>query len=128
MFIFKDLTCPYGANVARRGHKATKMGIADIPKLFADVSAVGAHIDRPRYGLLIDTRAAPMNNHDDFEGAMRAHIAAHTAGYRRRAVLVATAAGVLQVSRTGRDLANDGGVAPTIFRDEAEAMAFLSAP
>ena len=108
--------------------KATRLHADDVAGVFAAIAAQGSTIDRSAYGLLIDSRAAPFNNDDAFEAAMRGYIAAHTAGFRRRAVLVRTAVGVLQVARTSRALEEHGGPPQAVFRDEAEALAYLSAP
>jgi len=104
--------------------KATKLTIPELDGMFADVARAQGRFDRASWHLLIDTREAPMNNTPEFEAAMNRAIGDMTAGWRRRAVVVKTAVGVLQVNRQSRT--NPGADTPNIFRDEA--IAWLLAP
>jgi hypothetical protein len=74
--------------------------------------------------VLIDVRAAPPRNDEAFEAESNKLVEAVLPTFTRHAVLVKTAAGRLQVAR----LAKERGRHTNAFSDEAEAIAFLSAP
>jgi hypothetical protein len=80
-------------------------------------------LDRASLALLLDLRAGPARNDEDFEKVVGT-LPQGTAGFRARATLVRSAAGRLQIQRIGRT----HGRSPAVFTDEAEALAFLCAP
>jgi hypothetical protein len=79
---------------------------------------------RAEHGLLVDLRAAPLNNDPAFEAELARRRARLFGGFRRVAVLVRTAVGALQIARQSRE---QGSSTPT-FQDEASAIAHLSLP
>jgi hypothetical protein len=84
-------------------------------------------LDRTKYVLLVDVREGPMNNDPDFETAMLPMMTAINRDFRRRAVIVRTAAGKLQANRADRTIqARDGLSAAAVFDDEADARSFLT--
>lgn len=97
-----------------------------LPLPFASISEIAsaneAVIQRieaahARWGVIVDLRRAPSRNDPAFESAMRGLRAAVAAGFARTALLLATQAGVLQVSRLARE---DGSMS---FVTTAEEMA-----
>lgn len=87
------------------------------------VRAAGA--DPARLRVLIDLRQGPAKNDPVFEAKMNTQMRAFVTQFHRFAVLVRSAVGALQVTRLVRpygDHLDDG-----IFRDEAEALAYLTA-
>jgi hypothetical protein len=77
---------------------------------------------RRHWALLIDTRAGPLRNDRAFEVILARSRARIIDRFGRSAVLVASAVGVLQVSRYAREDRRS----PRVFSDEAEALAFLT--
>ena len=74
--------------------------------------------------VLVDLRGGPPGRNDpEFERASEDWRKSLAEGLDRVAILVRTAVGKLQVQRLGREV----GRAPSVFMDEAEAMAFLRA-
>jgi hypothetical protein len=72
--------------------------------------------------LLVDLRGGPPGRNDpEFEQASEKWRMSLAEDYERVAILVRTAAGRLHIQRLGREI----GRAPSIFMDEAEALAFL---
>ena len=74
------------------------------------------------WALLVDSRAAPIRNDDGFEEILSRARARIVARFGCAAVLVASDLGKLQVARYGREDSRS----PRVFRDEAEAMAYLA--
>lgn len=76
--------------------------------------------EHARFGVVVDMRQAPSRNDPEFEGAMRALRETVTNRFARLAVLIESAAGVLQVTRLGR------GEGQRVFatRSETDAMRF----
>ena len=107
--------------------KPQRLTADEIDAAFAPAVSVDT-IDRQRWHLLIDSRDGPMNNDEAFEKKMQLVVQKLVTGYRRRAILVKTAVGVLQVSRTSRAVDDPTVAEPGIFRDEPEAIAWLLAP
>ena len=70
----------------------------------------------------MDSRAAPIRNDDGFEEILSRARARIVARFRCTAVLVASDLGKLQVARYGREDARS----PPVFRDEAEALAYIA--
>lgn len=74
--------------------------------------------------LLLDLRGGPPGRNDpEFERASEEWRRALGSDFDRVAILVRTAVGKLHIQRLGREI----GRAPSIFMDEAEALAFLGA-
>jgi hypothetical protein len=82
-------------------------------------------IDRRRYVLLSDVRAVIGRNDEAFETVIGKARADLLNGFGRRAVLVRTLTGKLQVQRIGRQQHNPEAM---VFQDEAEALAYLVGP
>jgi hypothetical protein len=79
---------------------------------------------RAMLGLLMDVREAPLRNDPEFERTIAPRVARLGMGFARRAVLVRTAIGKLQVGRQSRDVT---GNTIATFDDEKAAVAFLEA-
>lgn len=74
--------------------------------------------------VLVDLRGGPAGNNDpEFERASEGWRRALATDFDRAAILVRTAVGKLHIQRLAREI----GRAPSIFMDEAEALAFLRA-
>jgi hypothetical protein len=102
----------------------SRFAIADMGEVFAPVEAALADVDG--WQLLLDMRRAPARPEEGFEDAMQTHMGPLMARFARRAVLVRSAVGVLQVSRVSKKLGgSDDDIA--VFRDdEAGALAWLT--
>ena len=72
-------------------------------------------VDRAHYGLLVDSRDAPMRGDDSF-GPVLAKMQELVRTFPRAALLVKTAVGKLQVSRTAREAGGD----VRTFMDESQ--------
>lgn len=81
--------------------------------------------ERRGWGLLIDSREAPMLASDDAADPMRPVIADMMLEFARVAVLVKTALGVLQATRRAREDAGPGRPAIPVFSDESAAINYL---
>ncbi len=117
-----------------RFHRAdgvVRMERSDVPfpsiaAMEAEMAALARVLDelgREGWGLLIDTRRAPPRNDAAYERAFEPWRTRVMGGFRRVAVVAATATGRLQVARYARE---DGGSA-RVFADEHEAWGFLLA-
>lgn len=80
-------------------------------------------VDRARYGLLLDVRLAPGRNDPDFEAAMVQPRRELFGAFERRAVLVKTTIGRMQVARISHEQAKED---VQIFLDETEALEHLA--
>lgn len=96
--------------------------IEDIEQTFAAVDRAITSIP-PDWALLIDSRDGPMRNDPVFEDILARARGRIIGRFARVAVLVRSAIGKLQVGRYSRDDRRP----PTVFDDEAEALAFLAA-
>lgn len=103
-----------------------------VPLATSDVATVlGAlnrtiDVDRPSSVLLMDVRLGPSNNDPEFEVAMARPVRTLYAGFRRRAVLVRSAAGALQIRRLAHERhLRDHDL--RVFVDEAAALHWLRA-
>ena len=92
-----------------------------IDPFFVQLEDVMKLDDRSRWRLLIDVREAPSRNDPQYEEAFKRHRPRIFGGFERRAVLVKSAVGLLQVNR----LARAAGIDERTFGDETEARAFL---
>lgn len=95
--------------------------IEQITSAFGAAARAMHGVDRKRYRLLVDLRAAPGRNDPEFENAMAARRNELMRGFSAIAILVQTAIGQLQVARISRE----DGFDVTVFTDEAAAIAWL---
>jgi hypothetical protein len=98
--------------------------VSGIAAAFNPIHAALRQIDRTRSLLLIDVRQAPLRNDPALEVGIDREIHVIVAGFVRWGVLVRTSAGALQVNRVSRVRRPED---PAVFRDEAEAVAWLVA-
>ena len=98
------------AETAREGFVAMALALAALPI-------------KPRT-LVIDSRAAPGRNDEDFEGGVVPLARRFSESFDRTAILVATPVGRLQAERLRRELGWDA----VVFGDEAQAVAWSQAP
>jgi hypothetical protein len=84
--------------VARRTAVAYQQ-ISDIETSFVSIERALASVLRKRYALLVDTRGGPSRNDAAFEQALQKHRGKLLGGFGKVAVVVATAAGRLQIQR-----------------------------
>jgi hypothetical protein len=96
--------------------------LSEVEALFRQLASANATIDRTNLVLLSDVRAAPGRNDEAFEKAFFTHREALFGGFRRRAVLVRSVVGKLQVQRLSRT----SPMEMQTFDDEAAALAFLT--
>lgn len=97
--------------------------LLELRQVFSELNRVLDRVDRSAYGLLVDTRNAPPRNDPGFEEAFRPLRKQVFQGFRRRAVLVRSLVGRLQVERHARE----DGVTLATFVDEDEAIGWLAA-
>jgi hypothetical protein len=102
-----------------------RLTLPDVGPAFVGVHPVLARLAHGDTAILVDMRAAPLRNEEAYEQAMGEAIEQAVAGFRRKAILVRTAVGALQVSRTTRHVWDDDTARPEVFRDESEAMHYL---
>lgn len=97
--------------------------IAEIEALVQHVRELTASFEPEKYVMLVDSRAAPLRNDPAFEQAQRG-FAVLTRRFRKSALLMKTAVGMLQAERLRRQRpADENG--PRAFDDEEEALRFL---
>lgn len=102
---------------------AAPPGPAQMAALYGELTAAMRRSGCKR--ALIDLRGGPPGRNDpEFERASEDWRKSLAANLERIAILVRTAVGKLHIQRLGREV----GRAPSIFMDEAEAIAFLRAP
>ncbi len=82
-----------------------------------------AGIDVKQYGIMFDWRSAPLSTDPDLHKVLVARIDEIALLFPRRAFLVRSQVGTMQVNRIGRTMST--GVFE-IFQDEAEALEYLS--
>ncbi len=97
--------------------------IEAILEAFDEAARALDRLDRARFRVLIDLRAAPGRNDPEFERAMASRRSDLLRGFIAAAVLVQTPVGELQISRITREDRSDARV----FSDEAKALAWLAA-
>jgi hypothetical protein len=111
-----------GAGILHIKRSGARLGTAGIEDLWRALVKALAPLDRSKLKLLMDLREAPLRNDPGFEEAIRQLLAQLFMGFAKVAVLVRTAVGELQTSRHRRE----GGFAGGVFKDEAQALAYLS--
>jgi hypothetical protein len=97
--------------------------LAMIDSTFQRIATALAHVDRSQYGLLSDVRPAPGNNDPAFEEVIVRHRADLFRGFARRAGLVKTLVGSLQVQRLNRQ---QHETEMRVFQEESDAIAYLT--
>jgi hypothetical protein len=95
---------------------------AECDRIYAEAARAVSILDRPRLGLLIDLRDAPLTQDSDIERCIGGHRKRIISGYSKVAILVRTAAGGLQVSRHSRE----DGIRVAVFQTEENARAYLA--
>jgi hypothetical protein len=95
--------------------------LTELDDSFRELNAYLDSRGRAKHRLLVDTRQAPSRNDTAFERAFAPHRTRMLAGFERRAVLVRSVVGKLQVQRHAREDEVDSHA----FTDEAEALAWL---
>lgn len=96
----------------------------DAQAMFRALATAHVGVPRAELALLSDIRLAPGRNDEAFEGAVAEHRRELFGGFRRRATLVKTMAGKLQVKR----LSGTSILATEVFDDEEAALGYLLAP
>ena len=91
---------------------------------YEQVARVVDELGRHRYALLVDMRLSPMRNDPEYEKALAQARSRLLNGFRRIAVIVRTAVGLLQAKRHRREDASDFEV----FHEEGAALAHLRRP
>lgn len=96
--------------------------VEDAANTFRALAHTPTDFDRTEYVLLTDLRSAHGRNDPGFEQAIARYRSELFAGFSKRATLVKTMAGALQVQRLGRE---QHAPEVRVFQDEVEAMAYL---
>jgi hypothetical protein len=96
--------------------------IEAVRELHAKITEALSTLPRGKLALLVDVREAPARNDNPFEAEISRAIETAAAIFKRRAALVKSAVGKLQVKRLAKDR---GDANFPIFSDESEAIAFL---
>ena len=94
--------------------------VEEAMRTFRQIALLNAGLDRRNLSLLSDVRLAPGRNDEAFEKVVAAVRDELFGGFHKRAALVRTMAGKLQVRRL------NGSEALNLFDDEKAALAFLS--
>ncbi len=97
--------------------------LADAIAIFRRIIDSSATIDRARHVVLIDLRRVTGRNDEAFEQGIAASRRALFSPFAKRATLVRTMAGKLQIQRLNRT----DTMSADVFDDEAEAIAHLLA-
>jgi hypothetical protein len=95
------------------------------PHAVAALADVIGIFDRATHAVLLDLRAAAMSTDPEFERRVVPLQRKALDGFARAAVLVRTAVGLLQVTRSRRQ---SGGDTHGVFQDEDAALAYLGTP
>ena len=74
-------------------------------------------------GILLDWRAGPMSTDAKLHQSVVTHTDAFASEFRRKAVLVSTPVGGMQIQRVSRVHSD---APPTLFNDEQEAIAYVT--
>lgn len=92
-------------------------------QLYAEFIGALEGLDRPRYALIVDGRAAVGRNDEVFESVQAEFAQQLFGGYRVVLALVATTVGRMQIARYS---ASRNGGAPELFSDIDEAFAHVA--
>jgi len=121
---FVSVSVDHLRRVARVTRSSQRSGsVEEIVGAFDQAIVALDTLDRPRFKLLIDLRAAPGRNDAEFERTMATRRSQLIHAFAAVAILVETPVGELQVGRITRE---DGANAK-IFNDEAKALVWLAA-
>lgn len=97
--------------------------IGELETLIQRIAELTRSFDPAKYVMLIDSREAPLRNDPAFEQAQRG-LASLTRRFKKTAVLMKTAVGMLQAERLKRQRP-EGELGPQTFDDEDKAMRYL---
>jgi hypothetical protein len=100
---------------------AVPTGDADVRAIFDPVERAISGIQRDRYGLLIDVRAAKGRNDEEFEKKFVPIRQSIQRGFRRVAIVVVTPQGKLQAGRYARE----DRLPNSVFDDYGAALTWL---
>lgn len=117
------ITFEEGGRLVRIRRTSERFTVEAVRELTRVIERVLPTSRRSALALLLDLRAAPLQGDDEAERAIAASTSLLLQGFARRAMIVATAVGRLQVGRYVRE--NGGEIA--IFDAEREAIAHLLA-
>jgi hypothetical protein len=98
--------------------------IDDAVSTFRALIAASRDLGRSGYALLSDVRLAAGRNDPEFERAVQSLRVELFSAYQRRATLVRTMVGKLQIQR----LNHEAHTTVEVFDDEAAALGYLSSP
>jgi len=110
-----------GLVISRRGDKPFA-SVEELEVVFADFANALDRLDRARYALVADIRAAPGRNDPLFEPVMQRLGPRWFVGFRKVGVLVKSTVGMLQAQRYARK----DGISRLISNDEAEMYRYLT--
>jgi len=96
--------------------------MADINASFVHIDRALTGIDRRSWRLLIDLREGPRRNDAEFETTMDRYRKGLVTSFRRTAIVVKSATGLLQVKR---HMHEDGALHAAVFMSEIQAMQYL---
>lgn len=94
--------------------------LEDLRATFAGMDAALVHVSRPRTALIVDSRLSPARNDPAFEAEFTDLRQKFNADFRKVAIVLQTAVGVLQVGRHARMDDKPMGV----FTNPGEALAY----
>ena len=96
--------------------------IEEVEVVFTGLIDALDRLDRARYALLADIRAAPGRNDPQFEAAIQRLVPRWIGGFRKVGVLVKSAVGMLQIQRYARQ----DGIERLVSTEEAEFLSYLT--
>ncbi|WP_394837023.1 hypothetical protein LVJ94_08955 [Pendulispora rubella] len=96
--------------------------LTDINASFVQVDRALHDIDRRSWRLLVDLRDGPRRNDTEFEAQMDRYRKSLVTSFRRTALVVKSATGLLQVKR---HMHEDGALHAAVFMSEIQAMQYL---
>ncbi|WP_395832372.1 hypothetical protein [Archangium violaceum] len=96
--------------------------LTEFERVFTELGEALDRLDRQRYVILADVRAAPGRNDPDFEAALLRMRPRWLGGFRKVGVLVQTTVGVMQIQRYARQ----DGIKRLVTIDEAEILRYFS--
>lgn len=96
--------------------------IAEFERSFLELGEALDRLDRQRYAILADLRAAPGRNDSEFEAALSRVRSRWLGGFRKVGVLVQTTVGMMQIQRYARQ----DGIKRLVTNDEEELLRYFS--
>jgi|SRR5882724_5784239 len=97
---FSDHECRL---VVARRTRARIETLPDIARSFDEAARVLGQIERKDYRLLVDVRRSAGRNDEGFEAELKKHRGKLLSGFFKRATLVSTPAGLLQIQRYAKE-------------------------